>query len=160
MTENSTFFAFNRITDIYRVIPDVVLITPSTNNEKRAIIGINSKHDLNTIESKNVEFIYPKTSPLLIKRFCILNKDLTKFKGSNDEKLLFNSSQYFLLRRMIELQMIDNKTNSISELAYLDWKYWKNKNKIIAFHCGKDYLKMDKRNNKKTIEIQKFMDNI
>jgi hypothetical protein len=59
---------------------------------------------------------------------------------------------------MIELQIIKSPSHSLSELTFLDWEYWKKKNLLIAFHCGKDYLIIEKSNPKEKAEIQEFLE--
>lgn len=152
-----SFFTFNRITDIYRIIPDIIFIAPSNMGEKRSLIGINTLDDLELANSNNIEYIKEKNKLILINRFCILNNDLTEIRNRADTRLLLDNSQYFLLKRMIELQTIEDKNISLSELTYLEWKFWKNKNKIIAVHCGKDYLKMNEIIEKRKNEIEDFM---
>ncbi|OLS22667.1 MAG: Molybdenum cofactor guanylyltransferase [Candidatus Heimdallarchaeota archaeon LC_3] len=154
---NYSLYTFNRITDVYRVIPDITFITPSNIGEQKSLIGINTMDDLNLAHSSTVIQLTGNKQLIQIKRFCSLNDDLKKIRNADDVKLLYNNSQYFLLKRMIELQMIKGKNLSINELAFLDWKYWKNKNRIIALHCGKDYLRMEESNEEDKAEILESM---
>jgi molybdopterin-guanine dinucleotide biosynthesis protein A len=152
-----SFYISNRITDIYRLIPDVTLMIPSSNEEERSLIGINTRNDLEFANTnKEVQF-NGDMEFLKIERFCNLNNDLNTINDTVNLNSLINNSQFFLLRRLIELQIIKPESFSINELTFLEWKYWKNKNFLIGLHCGKDYLRLEGSNTKEKTEILEFM---
>jgi molybdopterin-guanine dinucleotide biosynthesis protein A len=153
-----SFLITNRITDIYRLIPDLTLIALSNIKERKSLIGVNTKKDYKLAKSYKKNQPENLTKSLKIERFCDQNDDLNSIKDAVDLKALFNNSQFFLLKRLIELQIIKSESLSLIELSRLDWKYWKKKNFLIAFHSGKDYLLIEKSNTKEKAEIHEFLE--
>lgn len=153
---NYSSFVSNRISNIYRIIPDIVFITPSSIGAEKSLIGINTASDLKLLNNNKETLTKQQNEIVKITRYCTINNKLDAINDSSI-KLLYDKSQFFLIWILIELEIIKDLDFSKDELLFLDWKLWKNKNRIIALNCGKDYLKLIKLNNKNRIIVLDYL---
>ena len=138
---NLSTFSWRRVTDIYRLFPNVAFI-PLSEEYSKFFIGINSNTDYELATKlasnyvKQVKILSDEKPKTLIRLIGInTEKEFKTLKTRSDD--LFREKCYLLLIRL-SIQNEIKISQQIKELFKLESKIWEPINKLINNHCLRD----------------------
>ncbi|MHA2297780.1 MAG: molybdenum cofactor guanylyltransferase [Candidatus Hodarchaeales archaeon] len=131
--------------DLYRLIPKSTFIPATTNEARISLLGVNVPEDLENVTKRMLtpEEATPENNiPLQeVKKpkisFQSLKSELENHLAFN----LYKQGHFYLLERLYMLNHLSVLPVSLEDLVFSDWKQWQEVCPLIAFHCGRRWLK-------------------